>query len=87
MVFHSVSDEIKAAAQHPVPKRNLVDFARVTIEGGNGTASVQFSLTNSSLAITTQDGSKRVYKGSHTFTFSRGTGEPDDDTTIVVHVS
>ena len=53
-----MSAEIKAAAQHPVPKRDLVDFARVRIEGKNGTASVHFSLMSSNLAITTADGSK-----------------------------
>ena len=85
MVFHSVSDKIRAAAPHPVPRRDLVEFARVTIQG-KGTASVIFSLANSSLAITTANGSKQVYEGKHTLTFSRGTGDSSDDTPIVIDV-
>eukprot|EP01043_Picozoa_sp_COSAG02_P075852 COSAG02_NODE_15832_length_1138_cov_1.201155_1_plen_215_part_00 len=83
MVFHSVSSEIKAAAPHPVPKRNLVEFTRVTIDAGQQ-SQVNFNLTKSSLAITTANGSKRVYQGSHVLTFSRGTGDRGDETSIVV---
>jgi beta-D-xylosidase 4 len=83
MVFHSVSSEIKAAAPHPVPKRDLVEFARLTIQARQQ-SQVNFNLTKSSLAITIANGSKWLYEGSHVLTFSRGTGDRGDETSIVV---
>ena len=48
-----------------------------------GEADVKFSIPKEALSLTTADGSKKLYSGSHELVFSRGNGE---DTTVAVNV-
>eukprot|EP01065_Artemidia_motanka_P046983 TRINITY_DN7245_c0_g1_i1.p1 TRINITY_DN7245_c0_g1~~TRINITY_DN7245_c0_g1_i1.p1 ORF type:complete len:747 (+),score=212.76 TRINITY_DN7245_c0_g1_i1:53-2293(+) len=74
MVFHSVSDDIKRQAQHPVPTRALVGFDRVSVAAG-ATQTVTFSLGQDALKLVNAAGDRVLYKGQHTLTFSRGNGQ------------
>ena len=84
MVFDSLSAAIRTTVgkAHPVPIKRLVDFERVTVAAG-AEADVKFSIPKEALSLTTADGSKKLYSGSHELVFSRGNGE---DTTVAVTV-
>ena len=55
------------------PRSGLVDFERVSIAAG-GSATVRFEVPKQALALTTSDGSKKLYSGIHELVFSRGNG-------------
>jgi len=73
LVYHSVGDRIRSLASklHPVPLKQLVEFSRFTLEAGESTKAY-FSLPSDALALTTADGSMRIYPGEHSFIFSHG---------------
>lgn len=75
MVYDALSQAVRSAVgdSHPVPIKRLVDFERTAIAAG-GSATVQFTIPKQSLAITTADGSKKLYSGEHELVFSRGNG-------------
>lgn len=83
MVYHAVGDSIriKLNTTHPIPIRNLVQFDRVTLKPKES-VSVNFELPRSSLGITTLNGTKVVYPGTHHITISRGVGSGDVILTI-----
>eukprot|EP00299_Pterocystis_sp_00344_P008133 c2962_g1_i1.p1 GENE.c2962_g1_i1~~c2962_g1_i1.p1 ORF type:complete len:853 (-),score=180.57 c2962_g1_i1:68-2626(-) len=74
MVFHSVGNDIRAKANHPIPIKALVDFQRVSTFAHNPSNPVQFNLSSNVFAVVNKDGKKVVYPGSHSLTFSRGHG-------------
>jgi len=73
-VYHSVSAEIKAACQHPVPIKKLVGFERVTLQP-NEEVPVMFDIMPDDLFLVNATGDKVLYPGTHLLTFSRGNGE------------
>ena len=75
MVYDALSSAVRSAVgnSHPVPIKRLVDFERTTVVAGSG-ATLQFTIPKQSLAITTADGSKKLYSGEHELVFSRGNG-------------
>lgn len=75
MVYDALSQAVRSAVgnSHPVPIKRLVDFERTTLAAG-GSATLQFTIPKQSLAITTADGSKKLYSGEHELVFSRGNG-------------
>ena len=75
MVFDKLSDGVRAAVgkRHPVPIKRLVDFERVSLAAGASTT-VEFFFSVGNLAITTADGTKKLYSGVHELSFSRGNG-------------
>jgi len=83
MLYHRVSEKIRAAASalHPVPAKNLVAFERVSL-GVWDSETVTFTLDAAKIfAITSLDGTKKVWNGMHDVIFSRGGG---DDVVISV---
>lgn len=64
---------VRSAANHPVPIRSLIDFQRVAVPAG-GKAVAAFSFTMHSIELVDENGLPKVYKGQHTFDFSRGHG-------------
>ena len=84
MVFDKLSDGVRAAVgkRHPVPIKRLVDFERVSLAAGASTT-VEFFFSVGNLAITTADGTKKLYSGVHELSFSRGNGA---DSTVPVTV-
>ena len=82
LVYDTLSDVVREAVgtAHPVPIRRLVDFERVSVSAGSN-ATVVFSIPRTNLALTTSDGSKKLYGGTHELLFSRGNG---DDVTVNV---
>ena len=82
LVYDALSPAIRSTIgdAHPVPKRRLIDFERVSVAAGES-MNVVFSLPQESLALTTADGSRRVYDGVHELVFSRGNGK---DTVVPV---
>jgi len=76
LMYHRVSDAIKQSVDHPVPLRALVDFTRIgPIPAGGSQNTPDFIIDNTKLALTTNDGSKKVYSGDHYFDFTDGVGE------------
>ena len=69
-------------AAHPVPKRFLVDFARLSLAAG-GREKLRFAVPLSRFSIATANGSRRVYAGAHQLQLWRGNGAP---TTITVQL-
>lgn len=73
-VYHSVGAEIRAAANHPVPLRSLVQFERLSLALGES-ATVDFSLPMTAFALVTANGNRTIYHGNHSVVFSRGHGQ------------
>ena len=75
MAYHSASESIRSTATHPVPKKSLVDFARVTIPAGQSTT-VSFNLDASkALSLVNESGERYIYKGEHALLFDLGDGK------------
>ena len=75
MVFHEVGDSIraKAAKLHPVPLRQLVDFARVGHLAPQASTNVTFILQReAAFSLTTASGEREVYSGEHRVVVSTG---------------
>jgi hypothetical protein len=83
--YDSLSAGIRTTvgSSHPLPAKRLVDFERTTV-GVGGSAQVSFEIEAAALALTTADGSRRLYTGTHDLIFSRGNGA---DVTVPVTVS
>ena len=74
LVFHSASATVRDEAKHPVPKKSLVEFSRVSI-GVAQSVTVDFSLNVSeALSLVNSDGERYVYSGSHDVLFDLGDG-------------
>merc|ERR1712050_440718 len=74
MAFHSVSQDIRDAAKHPVPFKRLVGFERVRLAAGASTEII-IEVARQRLALTNGDGDYALYAGTHHVVFSRGHGE------------
>ena len=85
MAYHRVGDVVRAAAaqKHPVPRRSLVQFVRVTVAAG-ATEAVHFRpFEEKSFALVDAAGDRTVYPGGHALVFSRGHGfEPAVNVTL-----
>ena len=76
IVYHAVSDAIRkmVGGKHPVPLKDVVEFARVTLQPG-ASQLISFTLdTDKAFGITTADGSRQVYAGEHDVIFSVSSG-------------
>ncbi len=89
LVYHSVGDELRKSlmSMHPVPRASLVAFFRIADLAPTAFSSTHcLPLTPSMLALTTTDGSKRVYDGRHVISIT--TGDPREAPTtlaVIVH--
>jgi len=85
MAFDSLSPAIRTTIgkTHPVPRKRLVDFERVTLTAGASTE-INFALTAEMLMLITADGSSKSYAGVHEIIFSRGNG--NDQVPVAVTV-
>ena len=72
----------EAGARSP-PKSPKSAEAETCSSAAGGEADVKFSIPKEALSLTTADGSKKLYSGSHELVFSRGNG---DDATVAVAV-
>ena len=75
MVFHAVGDSIRTRVDklHPVPLRQLVDFARVGDLEPRASANVTFALRReAAFSLTTASGAREVYSGEHRIVVSTG---------------
>jgi hypothetical protein len=79
MVYTRPSAAVRttAAALHPVPLKQLVDFERLSNIKAGGIATIGFALEPTVLALTAANGSKLVYPGQHEIIFSTGDAAPD----------
>lgn len=80
-VYHSVKDIGKV--DHPLPKKALVDFVRVTVAAGSST-SVSFSLDKDVFKVVNKNGERTLYSGSHSLTFTRGV--PGDEQVLLYNI-
>eukprot|EP00760_Papus_ankaliazontas_P030451 PhM_4_TR4835/c0_g1_i1/m.71676/K15920/XYL4; beta-D-xylosidase 4 len=73
MVYHRVGADTAhgAASHHPVPKSDLVDFARVSL-GQHECSDVTFNLTTTKFELTNEKGARVVYPGTHYMDVSNG---------------
>ena len=62
---------------------DAVSSANTNILTAGGSATLQFTIPKQSLAITTADGSKKLYNGEHKLVFSRGNGN-DISVTVTI---
>ena len=79
LAFHSIDDALRATLDHPVPKRELVDFTRVSVAAG-GVTHVSFELPKANFTLVDNQGVRQLYSGRHYVTISRGVGNDDDAT-------
>lgn len=77
-VAHSIGK-----VDHPLPKRALVGFTRVTIPAESST-SVSFSLSVDTLKVVNQLGVRTLYPGTHLLIVSRGS--PGDEQILKIEV-
>lgn len=75
MVYHRVSDAIRRAVDHPVPRQQLVDFSRVSMAKG-ATARVSFAVTDEYFVLTDKAGEHVLYAGDHYFDITNGVNSP-----------
>ena len=61
MAYHSVGKDVKAAAKHPVPIKELVAFERVTVTSGTP-ASVAFEIGPQQLGLVDETGTTQLLK-------------------------
>ena len=74
MMYSRPSAAVRAAADHKLPLKRLVDFERLRLgRGGNGV--VTFKYDASTFASSTSNGDATVYSGVHQLVLSRGVGE------------
>ena len=86
MVFHRVGDDIRkmASADHPVPIKQLVEFHRFNAVPPGGSQTLAISMDPDVLALTTHNGSRKVYSGEHELHFSTGGSAPDQVVALTV---
>jgi len=82
MLFHAAGDEVRAAAKHPVPIRELIGFDRVHVEAGVS-AYVSFTLTEHHLGLVDENGNRQLVAGDHTIQVSNGL---DQGASFTIHV-
>merc|ERR1712151_151396 len=56
---------------HPLPKKALVDFTRVTLTAGSSTT-VSFDFNSDVFKVVNKDGIRKLYPGLHALTITRG---------------
>jgi beta-glucosidase len=82
-VYHSVGDDVREIANHPVPLKALVDFARVQVQPGE-TEVVQFTFDEMTVwTLVNEHGKKVIYPGTHKLLFTNGVEPPDEYHTII----
>ena len=76
LAFHRPGDAVRraAGARHPVPLRRLVGFERLSV-AKEGVGRAAFAFDADDLALTAEDGSRRVYEGGHELVFALGDGQ------------
>lgn len=87
LVYHRAGDAVRATASalHPVPIKQLVEFQRFNAIPPGGSARTTISMEpEAALSLTTADGSRMVYPGSHELIFSTGDAAPDQTATVTV---
>jgi beta-glucosidase len=75
-VYHRVSEALRTsiAKLHPVPRRRLIEFERVTVAPGKAEQIAFPPFDAQSFALVSKNGTKVVYPGQHSLVFSRGHG-------------
>eukprot|EP00658_Telonema_sp_P-2_P004662 TRINITY_DN11725_c0_g2_i2.p1 TRINITY_DN11725_c0_g2~~TRINITY_DN11725_c0_g2_i2.p1 ORF type:complete len:747 (-),score=170.82 TRINITY_DN11725_c0_g2_i2:277-2517(-) len=84
-LYHRLSGPLRKQViqLHPVPFRKLVGFERVTLDVGS-TQDLGFSLPRSRLALTTNDGERKLYPGVHELVVARGR---EDDAVLKITIA
>lgn len=69
-VYHRATDIGKVA--HPLPRRALVEFCRLSDIAEGGTATASFHLSDDMFKVVNQMGKRVMYPGKHDIIVSRG---------------
>ena len=74
MAFHSVGDDVRESAGHPIPIQELVGFERVgpVKPGETATATLSFSSALDAFGVVGSDGTKTVPPGTHYLELTNG---------------
>lgn len=83
LVFHAAGESVRKAVHHPVPRKALVDFARVTVSAGD-TATVTFRIDEQALALVDAAGERVIVKGEHSLLFEHGDGRRPSEIKLVI---
>jgi len=81
-VYHSAGDDVRAAANHPVPLRSLVDFDRVRVDPGK-VQIINFRFDLNVFGLVNEHGDKVVYPGTHKLFFTNGVMQPIEFQNII----
>jgi len=73
MLFHRAPENLSSKVTHPIPKKQLVGFERVTINPGSN-SQVKFVITEKMLQLNNWEGIPVLYAGTHYFDVWRGNG-------------
>jgi beta-D-xylosidase 4 len=74
-VYHTVSDDIRRNAKHPVPLKSLIGFDRARLQPAQFER-IKFRFNESIFAVVNENGDKVVYPGTHTILFTNGVMDP-----------
>ena len=69
MAFHSVDASLASALKHPVPKRELVGFERLSVTSSE---TATFTVSDHDLGLVDQNGDRQLYAGKHYITITDG---------------
>lgn len=81
-VYH-VAQKI-GKVDHPLPKRALVEFTRLTLAPG-ASSDVTFDLTTDALKVVNKEGVQTLYPGTHRLIVSRGHEADEQTVDVVIH--
>ena len=73
IVYHGLSDQLRHQVEkvHPVPKKEVVAFERITMSSGE-TRELRFTFSASTWDIIDENGNNHLYHGAHFLEFSNG---------------
>eukprot|EP00008_Paramoeba_atlantica_P009980 CAMPEP_0201481994 /NCGR_PEP_ID=MMETSP0151_2-20130828/6242_1 /ASSEMBLY_ACC=CAM_ASM_000257 /TAXON_ID=200890 /ORGANISM="Paramoeba atlantica, Strain 621/1 / CCAP 1560/9" /LENGTH=701 /DNA_ID=CAMNT_0047864447 /DNA_START=732 /DNA_END=2837 /DNA_ORIENTATION=+ len=71
ILYHSVGDEIRNRVDHPVPRKQLVDFQRIQVDPTDF-YTFSFEVPLVGLSLTNLNGDKLVYSGNHILSVENG---------------
>lgn len=80
-VYHRVIDVGKV--DHPLPKRALVEFARVSVQAMKE-STVSFELSKEHFMVVNKAGAKTLYPGKHQIIISRGCSDDEQVFTVTL---
>lgn len=80
-VYHAAGDDVRQAANHPVPLRSVIAFDRYSLAAGES-HQISFSFGADDAELVDAEGIKQIYPGHHDFIISRNQGLKRNDDAV-----